>query len=259
MLTYLNGVGAVRRRKSGASTSRATRRAGAGKFKGALKKLSKLPPGRAVKTARQMIKKASPLNKIRIKKALKQTRVREVMEEAGEPLMLEPAQTSPDFIQEQQAEAEAEGEAEVTEQEFPESSGSADDEQGGPNMPDDAIEEMAGIGVYYPVEISGKKGREKRQLKKEKKQAKTDKTKAKSELKRAKGQAKLEKARAGGGKFKESFDKALDTAGKFLDKKKGGGEEEAPAPSFFEKNKTMLIIGGVAVLGIGAFMMMKKK
>jgi len=252
MLTYLNGIGAPRRRKSsgGASPARTTRRAGAGKFKGALQKLSKLPPAQAVRMARKIVKKASPLNKIRIKKALKQTRVREVMEEQGEPLMLDTAQASPDFINQENAEEQAEGAEEVNEEEFPE-----------PADSEEIIEENADLsGVYYPAEITGKARKEKKQLKKEKKTAKTDKTKAKSELKRSKGQAKLERAKAGGGKFKESFDKALDTAGKFLDKKKAGaGEEDTKEPSFFEKNKTMLIVGGVAVLGLGAFMMMKKK
>lgn len=259
-LEYLNGIGASRKRSGGGSRGGAARKRAAtqgGKMKGQLRRVVKAAPKNpiaAARMAKQLMKKHSPLNAIRIKKALKQSRQRAVFEETGEPMFVESEQLepqdAPQEIQDAADEMEAEGIEEVDAQEF-DGPGTPDSEEGGADM-----------GVIYPDDmtaISGKKAREKRKLKSEKKTAKTDKKKASAELKRAKGQAKLEKAKAGGGKFKESFDKALDTAGKFLDKKKGGEDDEkAPEPSFFEKNK-MLIIGGGAALLIGGFLLMRKK
>ena len=265
-LQYLSGIGANRKRSSsgggGGRKSQAKRSGpGASKYKGALRRIVKAAPKNpvaAARAAKNLMRKHSPLNAIRIKKTLRQTRQRQVFEEQGEPLFVEQEQLepqdAPQEIDNYAEDAQSEGVEEVDAQEF-DTAGSPDDEDSGADM-----------GVIYPDDMSALSGKrsDKKQAKKassakgQKKAAKTDKTKAKSELKRSKGQAKLEKAKAGGGKFKESFDKALDTAGKYLDKGKGGDAADEKEPTWFEKNK-MLVIGGGAALLIGGFLLMKKK
>ena len=272
MLNYLNGIGAPRRksgqRSSGggsAAPARAARRA-AGTFKGALRPIMKAAPKnpqQAARMAKRMMKtaaKTSPLNAMRIKKAIKQSRQRAIMQDAGEPLYVEP-QYIPTELDDASLDETAAGIEEVNQDEF------NDADTGGENMDDgdtDAIDAAAEIGLFYPggAEFGASKKRQEKKAasaKGQKKAAKTDKKKASADAKRAKGQARLEKARSGGGRFKESFDKALDTAGKFLDKPKGkSGEDEEKQPSFFEKNK-MLIIGGGAAALLGIFLLTRKK
>ncbi len=133
---------------------------------------------------------------------------------------------------------------------------------------------------------------EKKQTKVEKKKAKVDNKKAKAEFKRAKGQAKITKAAAKKdkannprGKFdwKQTASDVIDTAGQAVAVYKGarGGEDSeggnypmepgqsnypanypggeidtgASEPSFFEKNKTPILIG--AGLLVAAFVVPK--
>lgn len=128
---------------------------------------------------------------------------------------------------------------------------------------EEAFEEnQADLGVYYPCSIGDKASR------KAKKEAKTDKIKAKADAKRMKGEAKVNRSNRPRASFKDISSGILDTvktgAGIFKDLKGGGagsGDETLPTEkqeSFISKNKTLLIVGGVVLLG-GTFLLMKKK
>ena len=256
-LEYLNGLG--RSKKSSGSGSgggskrqnrKAVNQASAKKYKGALKKIVKMAPTnpvQATRMAKGLVKKYSPLNKMRVKKALKQQTQRQSFEEQGEPFIKEVEVENEAFndIEAQAQDQEQEGEIEVNEPEME-------------NTEETQTEEGDEIGVFYPDNFGGFAGQRK-SLKKEKAQSKTgkrnakaDKTKGKGEANKLKAQAKLEKARAGGGKFKDSFDKLLDTGGKFLDRKKGGedGADEKPKSNFFEDNKMLIIGGGLGLVAL---------
>jgi hypothetical protein len=255
-LEYLNGLG--RSKKSSGSGSGASKRqnrkavnkASAKKYKGALKKIVKMAPTNPVQAQRMakgLVKKYSPLNKMRVKKALKQQRQRQSFEEQGEPFIKEVENETEELqqIEAQAEEQEMEGELEVNEPEME-------------NTEETQTEEGDEIGVFYPDEFGGFAGqrktlkKEKAQSKTAKRGAKTEKTKNKGEATKLKAQARLDKARAGGGKFKDSFDKLLDTGGKFLDRKKGGAEDgdEKPKSNFFEDNKTLIIGGGLGLVAL---------
>lgn len=254
MLNYLNGIGATRHKKH------VTPKRSAGKFKGALKKVTNvLPPVVAARAAKKLMQKSSPLNAIRIKKALKESRKRAVFQDAGEPLMIEqeiaPVETE---IMEQADQEIRDGENEVMEQEFPDAEGTPDSETDGADM-----------GVIFPdIQISGKAERkQRRQLKAEKKQAKTEKKKATAELRRARGQAKLIKAEKGGGSG-QFLQQGLDIAKGFISKKQGGGDvtettdsgtSQPTQESFFQKNKMLILGGGALLLLGGAFLLKRKK
>lgn len=246
-------IGRAKRKSGGAprkarpkKQTRATKKALKKTFKSTLKDLDKLKPSEQLKKARAIYKNMSPLNQMRMKKALKEARKKELQIEQGEPFNIEMPETpeSAEFVEEGMEQAEESGEAEVNEPEFPEAEGTPDSE-----------EEGEGMGVQlFPESLSGKAERKAR------KQAKTEKIKAKASAKTASGEAKKMRAQAkqtkaekgGGGAWKD-----IAEAGKGLLKKDEGGAP-APEPSWFEKNK-MLVIGGGALLLVGGFMLMRKK
>lgn len=254
-LSYLNGIGGPRRQakkaaKKAAKKSGSTSRKG-GRHKGALKRIIKVAPKNPVAAARmakKVIRKSSPLNAIRIKKAITQERQRAIFEQ-GEPMTADEMEINQgggeDNFQDQNESQGEEQEFDVNEEA---------ENEGADDMNADAQEEEIGCadigGLLYPVAINGKQ-------RKAKKAAKTDKKKASAEAKRTKSQAKLEKAKQGTGKFSALLNKGLDTAGKYLDKGKGGAEKEEKEekPSFFAENKGLIIGGG---LGVAALLLLPK-
>jgi len=260
-LEYLNGIGASKRKSGGSSSgggkakrqnAKRVNQAAAKKYKGALKRIVKAAPTNPVQAARmskKLLSKYSPLNQMRMKKALKQQTHRQSFEESGEPFNVDlPNDEVQNEVFNEASEEMEGGEMEVNAPEM------ENTEETQTDSGEDSGEEM---GVIYPDGfggmLSGKRSDKKadkksKTAKGQKKAAKTDKKKAGAEAKRTKSQAKLERAKQGGGKFKDSFDKALDTAGKFLDKKKGGDQDESETkPSFFEQYKTPLILAGVGL------------
>lgn len=132
-------------------------------------------------------------------------------------------------------------------------------------------EESADLGIYYPMEsLSGKAERKKRR--EEKAASKVEKRRAKAQLKRDKGEAKKTRATRPRKSGKEIFSDVLDSTKQGLEtykqfKGQGSEEESMPidqtaertaAPTFFEKNK-MLIIGGGLAAAIGFYFVTKKK
>jgi hypothetical protein len=131
-------------------------------------------------------------------------------------------------------------------------------------------EESAEMGIYYPMpSLSGKKERAAR--KQEKSASKVEKRNAKAQLKRDKGEAKKTRAARPRKSGKEIFDTVLDSAKsglKVYQDFKGGAPadgmmteesgEKMAAPSFFEKNKMLLIGGGLAA-AVGLYFVTKKK
>ena len=252
MLQYMSGIEIGRSRGKSKSSSKpgkvnkASRKKALKNFKGGLKKLSKMSPKEQIQYAKSLKKKYSPLNKMRMQKAIREQRKKELQIEQGEPFSVEmpPTPQGEEFVDQEGEQDEQNGVDEINEAEFPNEEGSPESESEGEGMGDNML--------HYPG-FSGS-------LSKEKKRAKIDRKKSKSELTRAKGTSKIEKAKAksikaekgGSGKGKE----LLDTAKSLLSK--GGDEEKAPEQSFFEKNK-MLILGGGAVAVLGIVMLMKKK
>lgn len=266
-------IGRSRRKSSGGSRSGGAKKAmrKAGKvakssrkqalksYKGALKNLKKLSPAEQVKATKALTKKLSPLNKVRVQKEIRRARKRELEIEQGEPFNVDmPAEPQAEqFVDDTEDTAEEQGIDEVNEPEFEGEAGESEpdsEEQG---------EGMNGLfgdeHTIFPAMMSGKSAsirRDKKRAKVEGKKAKADTKRAKGEAKKMKAQAKIDKAnRPKTGKGSELLDKAIDTAKGFA---KGGKEESAPEPTFFEKNK-MLIIGGGAVVALGLFMAMRKK
>lgn len=250
MLGYLNGLGRVKK-SSGSTTKRKT----------LLKKaFSVLPPVMAIKLAKQVISR----NKNKPRAATQNTQFRALKHavakhkadkfiKSNNNLFLDDADlknTPPaeQQIENSQIEAEVENEMEM-EQDF------ADDQ--------------ADLGIYYPTsDLSGMR-KEKKAAKIDKKKAKTEKIRSKADLKKSKAEAKINRSNRPRASFKDVSSGILDTvkagAGIYKDIKGGGsgsGEETLPSQptgeSFLAKNKTLLIVGGVALLG-GAFLLMRKK
>jgi len=255
MLGYLNGLG--RAKKSSGSTNRTVT-----KKKTILKKaFSVLPPVMAIKLAKQVIAKNKSLPRSAsqntqhraLKQAVAQAKAKQFVRKNKTMFLddadLTEAPAMEQNIEDAQIEAEVENEIEQ-EQEF------ADDQ--------------ADLGIYYPTSIGDKASRKaKKEAKIDKKKAKTEKIRAKSQLKIDKGQAKKDRAVRPRGSLKDVSSSILDTvkqgAGIYKDIKGGGSgssDESLPAQptgeSFFAKNKTLLILGGVALFG-GAFLLMRKK
>lgn len=247
MLGYLNGLG--RARKSSGSTT---------KTKTLLKKAFKvLPIAVAVKVAKKVIAKnktkprsASQNTQFRaLKNAVAQKKAQTFIKK-NKTLFLDDTDltetpTAEENIIDDQINQEVENEIE-TEQAF-------EDDQ-------------ADLGVYYPSSIGGKAERKAR------KEAKTDKIKSKAELKRAKGEAKKMRASQPRKSGKDMFKDVVDSAKEGLDvynQIKGGGSggqnfenrtgDETGEQTFFEKNKTMLIVGGAGLLVAGFLLMRNKK
>ena len=223
------------------------------------KAFSVLPPVMAVKLAKQVIERnkslprsASQNTQFRaLKHAVAKNKADKFLK-SNNNLFLEATEMNSTPVAEQeiedaQIEQEVENEMEM-EQEF--------------------SDDQADLGIYYPTSIGDKATR------KAKKEAKIDKTKAKAQLKRDKGQAKKDRATRPKASFKDVSSSILDTvkqgAGIYKDLKGGGsgsesgsGDESLPSQdrtgqNFFAKNKTLLIVGGVALLG-GAFLLMRNK
>ena len=103
----------------------------------------------------------------------------------------------------------------------------------------------------------------KKGAKTEKKLAKADKKRSEGEAKKLKGQAKIDKANAKAGKgWKDTAGDIIDTAGtafqKYQDIKggvTGGAGNENTEPSFFDKNKGLIIGGGI---GLAALLLLPK-
>lgn len=228
------------------------------------KAFSILPPVMAVKLVKQVIAKnknkpraASQNTQLRaLKNAIAQKKAQTFIKK-NKSLMLDDADLNETPVSEQKIvddQIEQEVENEIETEEFFE-------------------DEQADLGVFYPMSLSGKADRKaKKEAKLDKKKAKTEKIRAKAQLKIDKGQAKKDRALKPRANLKDITSTVLDTVKSgvsvFKDIKGGGsgegsgeGTERTAAqtePSFFEKNKTMLILGGVALLG-GAFLLMKKK
>lgn len=254
-LEYLNGIGASRRKSGGggggsrkaAKPQRSRAVSKAAKYKGALKRVVKAAPKNpiaAARMAKQMVKKHSPLNAVRIKKALRQERQRAVFEESGEPLFVDREQLEP-----QDAPAEIENEIENEESQGIEEVN--EPENDAPGSADSNTDEGDEMGVIFPDNYPAISGKQR----KAKKAAKTDKKKASADAKRTKSQAKLEKAKSGAGKFSAFVNKGLDTANKYLDKKGAAPEEKEEKKSFVEENKGLLIGGGI---GLAALFLLPK-
>jgi hypothetical protein len=254
MLGFLNGI--RRAKKTAPSQSRK---------KTIIKKaFSLLPPVMAVKLVKQVIAKnknkpraASQNTQMRaLKNAIAQKKAQTFIKK-NKSLMLDDADLNETPVSEQniiddQIEQEVENEIE-TEEVF-------EDEQ-------------ADLGVFYPISLSGKAERKARQeAKLDKKKAKTEKIRAKAQLKIDKGQAKKDRALRPRANLKDITSTVLDTVKSgvsiYKDIKGGGSGEGGPEgstirtvetePSFFEKNKTMLIVGGAGLL-VAGFLLMKKK
>ena len=254
MLGYLNGLG--RARKSSGSTT---------KTKTLLKKAFKvLPVAVAVKVAKKVIAKnktkprsASPNTQFRaLKNAVAQKKAQTFIKK-NKTLFLDDTDltetpTAEENIIDDQINQEVENEIE-TEEAFE--------------------EEQADLGVYYPSSIGGKADRKaRREAKIEKKKSKTDIRKAKAQLKLDKGEAKKMRAgrerKSGRDMFKDVVDSAKEGLSVYS-QFKGGGDPQSNMPNirtgeetgeqtFFEKNKTMLIVGGAGLL-VAGFLLMKNK
>ena len=246
MLSYLNGIGRSRKSSGGGSDNR-------------VKKIfSKLPPARAVQVIKKAMAQHTPLNQIRIQKAVRQKVNRETFKEAGEPFVLteKPNVYPNEFIDNNEDSAENAGFREVDETEF-NTPGAPDSEDGGED-----------IGIIYPG-VSGT-FKEKRKVQVEKKKANVDIKKAKASAKTAKGTSKQTRAEAKGtragrersGKGAELLNKTLDTASEYLLKKKGGSAEseapEASKNSFFDTYKMPILIGGAGLVALMLFKGKKK-
>ena len=255
MLGYLNGLG--RAQKSSGSTKTKT--------KGILKKAFKvLPMATAVRVAKKVIAKnktkpraASQNTQYRaLKNAVAQKKAQTFVKK-NKALFLDDTELNEtpaleESIVDDQLDQEVENEIE---------------------MEDNFNEDQADLGIYFPDELSGSRKdrkKEKKDAKLDKKKAKTEKIRSKAQLKKDKGQAKIDRANKPKGSLKDITSTVLDTVkggvAVFKDIKSGGsgsGDESLPSQSpagesFFAKNKTLLIVGGVALLG-GAFLLMKNK
>lgn len=257
-LEYLNGIGGPRRQaKKAAKKSGSVSKKG-GRHKGALKRIVKAAPKNPVAAARmakKVIRKSSPLNAIRIKKALTQERQRAIFEQ-GEPMTTDEMDINQSGGGEESEGAFADENTGADSEEMDYITNEEADNTGADDM-NDAMEEEIGCidmgGLLYPAEIGGKQ-------RKAKKAAKTSNKQAKGDSKKLKAQAKLEKAKQGSGKFSALVNKGLDTAGKYLDKGKNAAsaveKDEAPAKgNFLEENKGLLIGGG---LGLAALIFLPK-
>lgn len=108
----------------------------------------------------------------------------------------------------------------------------------------------------------------KKSAKTEIKLAKADKKRAAGEAKKGKAQAKIDKANnpKERGSWKDTAADVLDTAGnafaKYQEIKRGGAAPDdstgMPQESFFDKNKMLIISGGVALVGLIAYSSMRK-
>jgi LPXTG-motif cell wall-anchored protein len=245
MLGYLNGLGKPKR-SSGSTTKKTILK----------KAFAVLPPVMAIKVAKKII--ASNKNKPRaasqntqmraLKNAVAQQKAK-VFVKKNKALFLDDADlnqvpATEENIIDSQIDQEVENEIEM-EEEF--------------------SDEQADLGIYYPTMISGKADR------KAKKQAKIEKKKSKTDLRKAKAEAKVNKSKkdkkSGKDIFKDVLDSAKSGLAVYKDFKGGTtkeGDETLPTDnskeneSFMSKNKTLLILGGVAVLG-GAFLLLRKK
>lgn len=255
MLEYLSGIGAPRK--------------GRGIFKKKMQtvkgKVHKMPLPLAAKQI-QAAKKISPLAAAKMQKAFVQEKIRRAHEKSANPFMLKKEPSLVTDLQEFEDAYLMDGQNEVNESEF-----STDSDE---------------LGIIYPgVEISGKRGRarrdEKKALKKEKKmskvelrRSKADAKRLKAEGKRLKGEGKRLKGESGGGDFKEYLTQGLDTVKSVFGKGQGGGDfseseggessrragsSSESEPGFFEKNKTMLMLGGAGLVAALVLPKMLKK
>jgi hypothetical protein len=253
MLGFLNGI---RRAKKTAPAQ--------ARKKTIIKKaFSLLPPVMAVKLVKKVIAKnknkpraASQNTQLRaLKNAIAQKKAQTFIKK-NKTLMLDDADLNETPVSEQNIiddQIEQEVENEIETEEFFE-------------------DEQADLGVFYPMSLSGKADRKaKKEAKLDKKKAKTEKIRAKAQLKIDKGQAKKDKALRPRANLKDITSTVLDTVKSgvsvFKDIKGGGSGEGSgegtertaqTEPSFFEKNKTMLIVGGAGLL-VAGFLLMKKK
>lgn len=250
MLEYLSGIGAPRK--------------GRGIFKKKMQtvkgKIHKMPLPLAAKQI-QAAKKISPLAAAKMQKAFVQEKIRRAHEKSANPFMLKKEPTLVTDLQEFEDAYLIDGQNEVNEPEF-----STDSDE---------------LGIIYPgVEISGKRGRarreEKRALKKEKKmskvelrRSKADAKRLKAEGKRLKGEGKRLKGESGGGDFKEYLTQGLDTVKSVFGKGGGAASSESESSenlnmrtgkpdgqqTFFEEYKMPILLGGA---GLAALLILPK-
>lgn len=275
MLHYLNGIeseDSLSGRRSGNRAAAKAKRISKQVEKRAKKELNKrpllkkafslLPPVAAVNLIKRKIAAnknkpfaATQLTQFRALKNEQAKRRKNLFKRKGDPILLDEetinqAPVLQDEIENDQLQMEVENEIE-TEQELE--------------------EQAADLGIYYPMNyLSGKADR--KQRREEKAKSKVEKRNAKAQLKRDKGEAKKTRAARPRKSGKEIFSDVLDSTKQGLEtykQFKGQGSEEesmqtdqaaerTAAPTFFEKNK-MLIIGGGLAAAVGIYFVTKKK